>query len=269
MLVSPGIRRLTAPNPSLMTGSGTNTYIVGYGDLAVIDPGPEDERHIDAIQQAIVEAGGQLVLILVTHSHVDHLPGAFILQRRGGGVPIAACSQTLGIDVALRDGQDVSVGGFALRALHTPGHAQDHLCFHLPDLAELFSGDLIAGEGTVVIGRDGELEHYLNSLAGLLPLRLRRIYPGHGPIVEQPRERIDEYIAHRHARERALLEALSAGPLMVMEMVRAVYVDVDERLYPVAAQTVEAHLRKLIRDGAVVVETGETGKRYALSRANA
>lgn len=269
MLVSPGIRRLTAPNPSLMTGTGTNTYIVGHGDVAVIDPGPEDERHIDAIEQEIVDAGGQLVLILVTHSHVDHLPGAFLLQRRGSGVPIAAFSQTLGIDVPLRDQQDVPVGGFVLRALHTPGHAQDHLCFYLPDQAALFSGDLIVGAGTVVIGRDGELEHYLNSLASLLPLSLRRIFPGHGPIVEQPHERIEAYIAHRHARERALLEALAAGPLTVMGIVAAIYVDVDERLYPVAALTVEAHLRKLIRDGAVKVETGDAGHRYALSRANA
>lgn len=264
MLVKSGVVRLTAPNPSLMTGTGTNTYIVGHGDVVVIDPGPDDDRHIDAIEHAMLDAGGQLVLILVTHSHVDHLPGAFTLQRRAG-VPIAAFHQRLGIDVALRHGQHVPVGGISLQALHTPGHASDHLCFYEERSAELYSGDLIAGEGTVVIGRDGELEDYLASLRGLLSLDLRRIYPGHGPVIDQPRERIEEYIAHRHARERALVQALTTGPLTTMQLVRAVYTEVDERLYAVAAQTVEAHLRKLIRDGTVRAEAAGTGTVYSLT----
>lgn len=264
MLVSAGIVRLTAPNPSLMTGSGTNTYIVGNGDVAVIDPGPDDERHIAAIEREIAAIGGQLVLILVTHSHVDHLPGAFVLQQRRG-VPIAAYNQALGVDVALRDGQDVAIGGFGFRVLHTPGHAADHLAFYLPEQRELFSGDLIVGEGTVVIGRDGELEAYLTSLARLLPLELRRIYPGHGPVIDDPRERIEQYIAHRHAREHAILQVLSDQPCSVAELVRRVYPDIDERLTPVAALTVEAHLRKLLHGGVILAQPAAAGTSYRLA----
>ncbi len=251
MLVMPHVAHLTAPNPSLMTGKGTNTYIVGTGDLAVIDPGPDDDAHIAAIQEAIASLGGQPVLILVTHSHLDHLPGAFSLARRLG-VPIAAYAPILGVDVHLRHDQRLTIGGHPLRALHTPGHAADHLCFLLEDDAVLFSGDLIVGEGTVVIGRDGELDQYLDSLRALLPLNLQRILPGHGPPIDEPRRKIEEYIAHRLDRERQILAAVEAGATTPLEIVEEVYAEIDPRLYPVAAQTVEAHLRKLAREGRVL-----------------
>ena len=248
MLVMPGVARLTAPNPSLMTGRGTNTYLVGRGELAVIDPGPDDEGHVEAILAEAAAMGGRPALILVTHSHLDHLPGAFALKRRAG-VPIAAYAPILDVDLPLRHEQRLTIGGMTLRALHTPGHAADHLCFLLEGEAALFSGDLIVGEGTVVIGRDGELDEYLHSLESLLPLDLRTILPGHGPVIEDPRARIEEYIAHRHERERQIVAALEAGATTVAEIVEAVYAEVDPRLHPVAAQTVEAHLRKLRREG--------------------
>lgn len=246
----PNVARLTAPNPSLMTGQGTNTYLVGRGDLAVIDPGPDDAAHLEAIVAELAALGGQPVVILVTHAHLDHLPGAFALKHRLG-VPIAAYAPILDVDIRLRHDQRLTVGGLPLRALHTPGHAADHLCFLLEDERVLFSGDLIVGAGTVVIGRDGELEEYLASLAALLPLDLRRILPGHGPAIDQPREKIEEYIRHRHDREAQILAAVREGATDVLEIVEVVYAGVDARLYPVAAQTVEAHLRKLTREGKV------------------
>jgi glyoxylase-like metal-dependent hydrolase (beta-lactamase superfamily II) len=266
MLVNelPYVARLTAPNPSLMTGRGTNTYLLGTGDIAVIDPGPDDDQHITAILDAIAARGGQLAVILITHSHLDHLPGAFVLQQRVR-VPIAAFAPILGVDLPLRHDQRLAIDGHPLRALHTPGHAADHLCFLLEEERVLFSGDLIVGEGTVVIGRDGELDEYLQSLASLLPLDLRRILPGHGPAIDDPPAKIAEYIAHRAERERQIVAALAAGFDTIQEIVAEIYAGVDRRLYPVAAQTVDAHLRKLVRDDRVVaiaVVSGPT--RYEL-----
>ncbi|HEY8597531.1 MAG TPA: MBL fold metallo-hydrolase [Thermomicrobiales bacterium] len=255
----PFVGRLTAPNPSIMTGKGTNTYIFGTGDLAIIDPGPDDNDHIAAIEAGIEEMGGTPAVILVTHSHLDHLPGAFSLQQRIG-VPIAAFAPILGVDIALRHDQRMTIGGHPLRALHTPGHAADHLAFLLEDERVLFSGDLIVGEGTVVIGRDGELDEYLRSLESLLPLDLRMILPGHGPAIHDPRARIEGYIAHRHGREREILDAIVAEVSTINAIVEEIYADVDPRLHPVAAQSVDAHLRKLVRDGRVTtyLEDGVT-----------
>jgi glyoxylase-like metal-dependent hydrolase (beta-lactamase superfamily II) len=243
----PYVWRILAPNPSMMTGKGTNTYVFGGDDLAVIDPGPDDDRHIDAIEAGIAEMGGKVAIILITHSHSDHLPGAFSLQRRLQ-VPIAAFAPILGVDIALRHDQRMTIGGHPLRALHTPGHAADHLAFLLEDDHVLFSGDLIVGEGTVVIGRDGELDEYLDSLRSLLPLDLRLILPGHGPAITDPRERIEGYIAHRLEREVQILDAIRNGASSNPEIVAEVYAEVDPRLHPVAAQSVEAHLRKLVRE---------------------
>jgi glyoxylase-like metal-dependent hydrolase (beta-lactamase superfamily II) len=255
----PYVGRLTAPNPSLMTGKGTNTYIFGAGDLAIIDPGPDDAGHTEAILAGVAAMGGTPAIILVTHSHLDHLPGAFALQRRIN-VPIAAYAPILGVDLALRHDQRLTIGGHPLRALHTPGHAADHLCFLLEDDRVLFSGDLIVGEGTVVIGRDGELDEYLDSLRSLLPLDLRLILPGHGPAIEDPRARIEGYIAHRLDREQQIVAAIRDGASTVGEMVAEIYAEVDPRLHPVAAQSVDAHLRKLVREGRVAtyLEDGVT-----------
>lgn len=253
MLVMPRVARLTAPNPSPMTGRGTNTYLVGAGEVAVIDPGPDAAAHLDAIVAEAATLGGRPALLLVTHAHADHLPGAFALRRRLG-LPLAAFSPALDPDIRLAHDQRVTVGDLALRALHTPGHAADHLCFLLEGEATLFSGDLIVGEGTVVIGRDGELDEYLRSLESLLPLGLRRILPGHGPTIDDPRAKIEEYLAHRQDRERQILAALAAGATTPPAIVAAVYPEIDPRLRPVAAQTVAAHLRKLVRDGRVRYE---------------
>ena len=260
----PYIGRLTAPNPSLMTGKGTNTYIFGGDDLAIIDPGPDDDAHVAAIVDGIAEMGGTPAVILITHSHLDHLPGAFSLQRRIG-VPIAAYAPILGVDIGLRHEQRLTIGGHPLRVLHTPGHAPDHLCFLLERDGTLFSGDLIAGSGTIVIGRDGDLDDYLRSLESLLALDLGLILPGHGPAITDPRERIEGYIAHRHEREREILAALAAELVTRDELVEEIYAAVDSRLHPIAAQSVESHLRKLIREGRVARYEEDGEERYRLT----
>jgi glyoxylase-like metal-dependent hydrolase (beta-lactamase superfamily II) len=248
-----------------MTGKGTNTYIFGGDYLAVIDPGPDDDAHIAAIEDGIAEMGGKVAIILITHSHSDHLPGAFSLQRRLQ-VPIAAFAPILGVDLALRHDQRMTIGGHPLRALHTPGHAADHLAFLLEADHVLFSGDLIVGEGTVVIGRDGELDEYLDSLRSLLPLGLRLILPGHGPAITDPRARIEEYIAHRLEREVQILDAIGHGASTTAEIVAEVYADVDPRLHPVAAQSVEAHLRKLIRENRLTTYLEDGTTHYEVTR---
>lgn len=259
----PDVGRLTAPNPSLMTGKGTNTYIFGGDELAIIDPGPDDDRHIDAIEEGIAEFGGKPVLILVTHSHLDHLPGAFSLQRRIQ-VPIAAYAPILGVDIGLRHGQRLTIGGQGVQCLHTPGHAADHLVFLLEGRHALFSGDLIVGEGTVVLGRDGELDQYLNSLQLLLPLKLQLILPGHGPAIHDPQARIEGYIAHRLQREQEILTALREGSTTIPMIVEEIYVNIDPQLHPVAAQSVEVHLRKLMRDGRVATSVDDGVTHYLL-----
>jgi glyoxylase-like metal-dependent hydrolase (beta-lactamase superfamily II) len=262
----PYVGRILAPNPSMMTGKGTNTYIFGGDDLAIIDPGPDDDGHIDAIVEGIAEMGGKAAIILITHSHLDHLPGAFSLQRRIQ-VPIAAFAPILGVDLTLRHGQRMTIGGHAVRTLHTPGHAADHLCFHLEDDKALFSGDLIVGEGTVVIGRDGELDEYLDSLRSLLPLGLRLILPGHGPVIADPNARVEGYIAHRLEREAQILDAIRDGASTNQEIVAEVYAEIDPRLHPVAAQSVDAHLRKLVREGRIDSYLEDGVRRYEVQSA--
>lgn len=255
--VLPGVVRLTAPNPSLMTGPGTNTYLVGHERLVAIDPGPAEGEHIEAIAAT---AAGRLAAIVVTHTHSDHAPGAAWLARLTG-------ARVLGYgprdgfepDVALREGDRVGDGDVGLRAVHTPGHASNHLCFLAaagPGAGEegqvLFSGDHVMGSSTVVIAPpDGDMDAYLASLRRMLELEppVTVIAPGHGPLMPAPREVIEGYLSHRLAREEAIARALATGETSVDGIVAAVYTDVPEALHPVARYSVWAHLRKLANDG--------------------
>ncbi|MBI3079652.1 MAG: MBL fold metallo-hydrolase [Deltaproteobacteria bacterium] len=240
---SPVIRCLTAPNPSLMTLSGTNTYLVGEHEVVAIDPGPAIESHLQAILEAVERQGGHLVAVLATHSHADHLPGSLALGRMAG-VPV----HRFGGAGGLKDGSVIRTADVEIRAVHTPGHASDHLCFYVPAAQALFTGDLILGLGTTVIG---DLGAYLDSLRRLQVLPLRRIYPGHGPLVEEPQAKIQEYLTHRLEREAQILRALEAGREQLGAIVAAVYADVDPRLHGAAALSVTAHLVKLEREGRV------------------
>ena len=255
--LSPLVEVVLAPNPGLMTGPGTNTYLVGTGPVCVIDPAVPDPSYIEALSSA-----GDIAAIAVTHRHRDHVGGAAELARRSrapvrawgeepaGGAPV----------VALRDGDVIEVPGARLRCLHAPGHALDHLCFLIEGVASLFSGDNILGEGTAVISPpEGDMGDYLATLKRLRELELDRIYPGHFRALEGGEWVIDRLLEHRAQRECAILKALKTGPLPPEEIVSVVYGDVALELHHLAARTVVAHLELLERQERV--EKGAAGWR--------
>jgi glyoxylase-like metal-dependent hydrolase (beta-lactamase superfamily II) len=257
--LSPLVRRIVAPNPGIMTGPGTNTYLVGIDEIAVIDPGPDDESHLDAIAGC---GGDRIRWILCTHTHPDHAPGAAGLKERTGAEVLAFASKDgLKVDTKIKEGFRIEATEFRLRAVHTPGHASNHLCFFLEEERLLFSGDHIMQGSTVVIKPpDGDMAAYLDSLAKVRKLRLKGIAPGHGYVIETPNDVVDYYISHRLEREQQVLASVAeAGTTKVDAIVEEIYTDVAEELHPVARYSVHAHLLKLAADGKVTGKT-LTGK---------
>lgn len=258
-----GVERILAPNPSLLTGPGTNTFLVADdadGQVVVIDPGPDIPEHLRRIAEAVA-ARGQAQAILVTHGHPDHADGAAAL-RNLLGVPVLAWSRdgVPATDRSLADGEVVRIGARGLRAVYTPGHRFDHVSFLLEDSGALFAGDLIAGVGTVVIAPpEGDLRDYMASLRRLQPLGLRMILPAHGPLLDDPTAVLNYYITHREAREQQILAALVAAPQTVDDLVSVIYADVDTNLHPIAAYSVLAHLYKLEREGRVQRQQSAAG----------
>jgi len=249
--LSPLVRRIVAPNPGLMTGPGTNTYLVGIDEIAVIDPGPDDPEHLDAIAGC---GGDRIRWIVCTHTHPDHSPGAAGLKERTGAEVMAWDSRDgLEVDRKIRGGFRIEATEFRLLAVHTPGHASNHLCYVLEEEHMLFSGDHIMQGSTVVISPpDGNMARYLESLAAVRAIRLRSIAPGHGHLIEDPKAAIDDYVAHRLAREQQILDLLvETGTSKIDDLVEVIYVDVNPELHPVAKQTVHAHLIKLAKEGKV------------------
>jgi glyoxylase-like metal-dependent hydrolase (beta-lactamase superfamily II) len=217
-----------APNASPLTLDGTNTYVVGGW---VVDPGPPDADHAEAVASA---AGPRIEGIVLTHGHPDHAGGAPLLAERAGGAPL----------IRPADGEEV--GPF--RALATPGHSPDHVCLLLGRVC--FTGDTVLGEGSVFIGPgEGSLTAYLNSLRRLRALELDVLCPGHGPFVHDPATKLDEYIEHRLDRERRLIAALDAGARTTEELLDRAWSDVPAILRPAAALTLRAHLQKLADEG--------------------
>jgi glyoxylase-like metal-dependent hydrolase (beta-lactamase superfamily II) len=254
--IAPGVRRVTAPNPGVMTGPGTNSYIIGRDALAVIDPGPDMESHVARIVDTV---GTRLKWIFCTHTHRDHSPAARALKAATGAqvlgfaaVPDDGRQDTeFKPDRALGEGDAVDCGEFRLRAVHTPGHASNHLCFLLEDRKLLFTGDHVMQGSTVVISPpDGDMQAYLASLERLLGMDIAQIAPGHGRVIDVPHDEARRLIAHRLKREQKVVDALNVkNPATLDELVALVYADVPEKLYPVAKRSLHAHLIKLARDG--------------------
>ncbi|HKU38244.1 MAG TPA: MBL fold metallo-hydrolase [Polyangiales bacterium] len=272
--VSPDVRRLVARNPSPFTHAGTGTYVLGHGSVAVIDPGPASREHIDNLLAGL---GAERVShILITHTHLDHSPGARLLAERTGartygfGPHAGGRGEDDGAkveegadldfvpDLALRDGDVVRGDGWTVEAVHTPGHCSNHLCYQLQSERVLFSGDHVMGWSTSVISPpDGDMADYLRSLDKLLVRDDARFFPTHGPVVDDPKPLVRAFIGHRHAREEQILERLAHGPSTIQAMVPSMYAAVSPLLYPAAARSVYAHMRHMLEAGRVAVQEGE------------
>ena len=256
------VTRITAPNPGAMTGPGTNTYLVGEDEIAVIDPGPALDSHV----AQILEAGaGRIRWILATHTHLDHSPASAALKAATGaqvlGRPApAGASQDQGFvpDRVPADGERLALGNIHLRAMHTPGHASNHLCYLLEETRMLFTGDHVMQGSTVVINPpDGDMRAYLASLDKLLAEDIAIIAPGHGHLVGAPHREVKRLVAHRLAREAKVAAALGRrGEASVEELVPDVYDDVSPKLFPMAMRSLTAHLDKLVAEGRVREASG-------------
>ena len=261
--VAPGVRRLTAPNPGLMTGPGTNTYLVGDVEPVVVDPGPADPAHTEAIVAA-AEPLGPVCAIVVTHTHVDHAPGATALAAATGArvigfapaegfEPDECVGEGWSLSAPLRPGSAAAPPVLTLRALHTPGHASDHLCWLVEEYALLLTGDHVMHGSTVVIRPpDGDLHQYLGSLARVrdeVPA-IRTLGPGHGRLMDHVTDVVDALVAHRLGRHEKVADALARrGQGTVDELLADVYGDVTEQQLPVARFSLWAHLRALAQEG--------------------
>ena len=247
------VERVLAPNPGPFTGPGTNTYLVASsGEAIIIDPGPVDRSHEKAILTRLADLRPRG--ILVTHTHEDHAP---LANPLAAGLEVPAYGYEAGPDfnpdLLLADHDQVEFGSEEVRAVHTPGHSRDHLCFLAGDA--LFTGDHIMGGSSVVVE---DMSAYLASLRRVQRLQLERLYPGHGLVMDDPVGIVAGYIEHRLEREQQVLSAVKTGASTIMEIVRTVYAEVDPALHPLAAMSVRAHVVKLVDDG-VLQQRGDDG----------
>lgn len=255
------VERVLANNPGPYTGPGTNTWLLddGHDAVAVIDPGPVDPRHADAIVDRVGDR--TLAAVLVTHTHIDHAPMANPLAS-DFDVPAVgyAPGARFDPDIRLTDGETFHVGGLGLDVIHTPGHADDHLCFRAGDA--LFTGDHIIGGSSVMVEKMGP---YLRSLERIRGTGLERLHPGHGDEMGDPDAVIDWYVAHRRLRHEQVYASIASGRRAVSEIVEDVYADVDSSLHPLAARSVSAHLELLGEEGRITFEDDAVFAREAAS----
>lgn len=264
--LSPLVQRLLAPNPGPFTGPGTNTYIVGQSELAVIDPGPEIAAHVDILHDAFA---GRIRWILVTHTHRDHSPAAALLKERLGsdveviGVPSnhdgMSFDQSFKADRVFEHHHAIKTDEFTLTAIHTPGHASNHLCYFLEEEALLFSGDHLMDGSTVVIAPpDGDMSHYMQSLSLLFDYPIATIAPAHGNLIAEAHIEVEKTIKHRLNRENKVVGALLSGSgQSISELTPLVYDDVPPFMHPIAQQSLHAHLLKLVKSGQVSEKQGQ------------
>lgn len=258
-VVSPRARCLLAPNPGPMTLEGTNTWLLaepGSTEVVVLDPGPDDAGHLEAIRRDAAHAGQRIALLVLTHGHPDHSAGARALASSAGAdVRAFDRAHRLGAE-GLADGDVIEVGGLELRGLATPGHSADHVCLVLPAESAVLTGDHVLGRGTTVIEHpDGRLRDYLDSLERLRDVGASRLLPGHGPVVDDPASVIAYYLAHRRERLDQLVTALGATGLATpRELVERVYADVDRALWGAAELSLRAALQLLVDSGRVAVD---------------
>lgn len=258
----PYIWRLVVPNPSLMTGPGTNTYLVGGSHLFIIDPGPALESHFDCITAALDALQATAQAIILTHHHPDHAAGAEALAHRLG-IPILSFGHPLqpGDKINLQPAKRKQPSTFnihpsslilpPLTVLHTPGHTQDHLCLWLAEPCLLLAGDLVAGEGTIlIVPPDGDMAAYLDSLRAMLALAPAAILPGHGPVITDPLALLQQYLDHRLRREQQVVAWLAQGYSTAADIAARIYAGQPVDM-SIAALQVEAHLEKLRREDQV------------------
>ena len=250
--------RVLAPNPSIATLDGTNTWIVGGEPTIVIDPGPEIDEHLEEVARA----AGHVGHVLVTHDHEDHAAGAVTFARLVGA---NVAAWRLPGTAKLHDGQGFTAGGVELITMHTPGHSADHVVFSDAGSGALFTGDAVLGRGTSFIDApDGDLAKYLTSLRRMLERDPRTIYPGHGPIVLDANAKLREYLEHRAEREEQILAGLAAGDRTVEALVERIYADHPSDVQELAARSVTAHLLKLETEGRVAKAGRASGRTWTI-----
>jgi glyoxylase-like metal-dependent hydrolase (beta-lactamase superfamily II) len=262
--LAPGVSRVVANNPSVFTFKGTNTYILGSRELAIMDPGPEDPDHFEAVMAAV--AGRKVSHILITHTHRDHVDGLPRMAEATGAVvcgygrqsatPDETKSSPSGTefvdqsfkpDLILRDGDVVAGADWSVEALHTPGHAPDHLCFAMPDRGIMFSGDHVMGWNTSVVAPpEGNMSDYMSALERLMGRQDDVYFPGHGGRIENPARFAKAFLIHRRNREKAILDSVRAGNSTIADVVAHIYKDLDQRLIRAASLSVLAHIEHLI-----------------------
>ena len=266
--LTPLVRRVIANNPGGFTFTGTGTYIIGNKNIAVIDPGPIDNDHFNAIMKATSEQ--KITHILLTHNHNDHSPlakklksetGAKIYYKNLSNVELAQDDFEEGYDrnvegdIELNDGDKIETNEWSIEAIHTPGHTSNHICYALLDENILFSGDHVMGwSTTVIVPPDGDMEDYIISLEKLLSRREEKFFPTHGPIIDEPKKLVSDYISHRLNREKQIIDAIKKGNNKISEIVKMIYKDVDKSLHPAAAMSTLAHLKRMENNQEVTVQ---------------